>query len=172
MRRLWTLQEGALATSLFFQFADQAVSFAVLGKSIVQHRQYSMRHRSIDADATKEFLGIGSFFLDTKPPTLKVLDESLKYRSVSVATDEPLCIGTLMSLDLDAILSVQPKEDRMQKIWELVAALHGGITSQIIFFQELRIDTPGWKWAPKSLLQMQKGISNLNSRMIRWAEPQ
>ena len=172
MRRLWTLQEGALAPSLFFQFADQAISLGNLGMALLRTQKISMRHRAMRADVVREINGLGSFFTPDNPPTLTLLDDSLKFRSVSVASDEPLCIGTLLSLDLNEILAVKVKDDRMQKIWELLSGKLGGIPSQIIFFEEARINSPGWKWAPKSLLQMRKGIHDLSSRMIRWADPQ
>jgi len=90
------------------------------------------------------------------------------FRSVSVANDEPLCIGTLMSLDLHEILRVEPKENRMQKVWELIAMKKGGIPSEIIFFEEERIQAPGWRWAPKSLLPAKRGLQKAATRPLRW----
>ena len=149
MRRLWTLQEGALAKSLYFQSADKALSLGDLGGAIIKLGSTSMRHKSILMDFVKEFMSIQSFFLN--PPTtlvpLSQLDQSLHFRSVSVATDEPLCIGTLMSLDLRAILAVNPKDDRMQKVWELIANKRGGLPARIIFFEEPKIPVKGWRWA-------------------------
>ena len=173
MRRLWTLQEGALAQSLYFQFSDRAVSLADLGNSIMKESKRSMRHRVILMDFLKEFLGVASFFssYNNTPPTLSLLDDSLKHRGVSVLTDEPLCIGTLMSLDLAAILAVAPKENRMQKFWDLIAAKQGGIPSQIIFFEEQRLKASGYGWAPQSFLEMERGIHDLHSRMVRWNDP-
>ena len=173
MRRLWTLQEGALAQSLFFRFSDKAISLADIGNSILKKSQTSTRHRVILMDFLKEFLGVGSFFNSGNdvPPTLTLLDDSLKHRSVSVLTDEPLCIGTLMSLDLAKILAVSPKEARMQKLWDLIALKHGGIPSQIIFFEEPRIKSPGYGWAPQSFLEMGRGIHDLSSRVVRWNDP-
>lgn len=169
MRRLWTLQEGALAQSLFFQFSDTALSLNQLGASILQIRQQSIRHRSVFLDVVKEFLGLKSFMSENLT-SLQTLDESLKWRGVSVATDEPLCIATLMSLKISDILATKPKDARMQKVWELIQARDGGIPSQIIFFEEERIKAPGWKWAPQSLLQLQMGIHGLiNTRLLRWA---
>ena len=171
MRRLWTLQEGALARSLYFQFADSAVCLENLGNLILKERQVSMRHRAVSMDFVNEFLALASFFGGHSPPTLKVLDDSLKHRGVSVLTDEPLCIGTLMLLDLAAILAVEPKDRRMQKVWEMLAIKHGGLPSQIIFFEEPRINEDGWRWAPQSLLEMGKGIHDMSSRMVRWFDP-
>jgi len=61
MRRLWTLQEGALAQSLFFQFADGAVSFNSLFRKAMDMRG-SMRHSVIWDDLVKEYAGLIAFF--------------------------------------------------------------------------------------------------------------
>lgn len=177
VRRLWTLQEGALARSLYFQFADGAVSLLGLRKSFGQHVN-SVRDQVFALDSMQEFRRIGSFFkshehiVSGEHPNLMVLDQALQFRSVSVASDEPLCIGTLMSLDLPAILAVEPKEDRMQKVWELLAAKNGGIPALVIFFEERRIDAKGFRWAPRSLLSYEKSIHLASVRIVRWSAAQ
>jgi hypothetical protein len=50
------------------------------------------------------------------PLDIGLLDQAFQYRGVSVPSDEPLYIGTLMSLDLNAILEAETKEDRRQKV--------------------------------------------------------
>ena len=172
-RRLWTLQEGALAQSLYFQFADEAVSFTRLAHQMIASVKGSMRHLAILPEFSKEFLSLSSFFPSASAPAggnpdLSTLDHALNFRSVSVATDEPLCIGTLMSLDLHEILQVEPKENRMQKVWELIAVKKGGIPTEIMFLEDKRIEAEGWRWAPKSLLQVEKGVQKTVTRMLRW----
>ncbi|TVY20878.1 hypothetical protein LARI1_G001539 [Lachnellula arida] len=174
MRRLWTLQEGALAQSLYFQFADQAVSLQWLADQLLASVKKSMRHLAIFPDLSREFLSLSSFFLPSAStpagdnPALNTLDYALNFRSVSVATDEPLCIGTLMSLDLHEILQIDPKEKRMQKVWELIAAKKGGIPAELIFLDNKRIDADGWRWAPKTLLQVEIGMQKRATRMVHW----
>jgi hypothetical protein len=122
----------------------------------------------------QEFWRIDAFFKSSEHnypgehPSLSVLDQALQFRSVSVASDEPLCIGALMSLDLKAILEVVPKEQRMQKVWGLLAEKRGGIPAQILFFEEQRINSTGWRWAPRSLLSVEKSIQKGNVRIVKW----
>jgi hypothetical protein len=73
-----------------------------------------------------------------------------------------------MSLDLREILQVEPRENRMQKVWELMALKKGGIPSEIIFFEEERIQAPGWGWAPQSLLPAKRGLQKPMTRPLRW----
>lgn len=173
MRRLWTLQEGALARSLYFQFSDAAISFPDLRKAL-QSSTGSLRHRVVARDTIQEFWSIDAFFKSDEHsrsgeyPNFVVLDQALQFRAVSVASDEPLCIGTLMSLDLASILAVEHKEDRMRKVWELLAKKMGGIPAQVIFLEDKRINAKGWKWAPRSFLSMGKSIHPPNIRINRW----
>jgi hypothetical protein len=178
MRRLWTLKEGALAQSLYFQFADEAVSFTRLAAQMMASVKVSMRHLAIFPDFAREFQSLSSFFLPsvTAPagdnPDLSTLDHALNFRNVSVATDEALCIGTLMSLDLHEILQVMPKENRMQKVWELIALKKSGIPAEVIFLEDKRIEAEGWRWAPKSLLHVKKGVQKTVTRMLCWKPSQ
>lgn len=176
MRRLWTLQEGALAQSLYFQFADEAVSFVSLVNQLIASTKVSMRHLAVFRDFSKEILSLSSFFSPAASspagnnPELSTLDHALNFRSVSFFTDEPLCIGTLMSLDLHRILEVKPIESRMQEIWSLIAAKKGGIHAEVIFLEDERIEAEGWKWAPRSFLRVEKGVQKAATRMLRWTE--
>jgi hypothetical protein len=175
MRRLWTLQEGALARSLTFQFADRALNLLTIFQQAWSMMSMSMRHQALRMDFQYELQGIMAFFDDTTPVTLNDslvrLDRALQYRSVTVASDEPLCIGTLLSLDLRAILECRTEESRMAKMWELFIAKHGGVPAQIIFFEEQKLTQPGWRWAPKSLLISQTGLLTLSTRVLRWNDP-
>jgi len=80
---------------------------------------------------------------------------AMYFRAVSVASDEPLCLATLMALDPAAVTSVACRQERMAIVWNLIAKQCGGIPARVIFFAEqpLQLATlDGWRWAPKTLL--------------------
>jgi hypothetical protein len=53
----------------------------------------------------------------------------------------------------------------MGKVWELIAARHGGIPQP-------RLAEKGKKWAPRSLLEMNHGNSDSpGTRIVRWMDP-
>jgi hypothetical protein len=83
------------------------------------------------------------------------LQRELWFRSVSVSSDEPLCISTLLSLDNTARMTeITDHEERMILLWKMISQKYGGISSRLIFNQEHGLDTPGWRWAPRTFLEL------------------
>jgi hypothetical protein len=174
LRRLWTLQEGALAKSLYFQFADYALSFAGLRKQVEQSH-LELRLQIIYFDFLNEFLRLRVFFKAESWGIPKIdlftVNAALQYRSVSVPSDEPLCVACLLSLPMTPLLEEKVQEkDRMMILWKLIAKKYGGIPSSIIFFEDKRIDTPGSRWAPASLLTARRQLHGFDTRALRWSD--
>ncbi|KAI9167788.1 hypothetical protein HJFPF1_03925 [Paramyrothecium foliicola] len=160
IRRLWTLQEAALAQSLYIQFSDRAIGitnllqalravakkdprFDLLSNSMMFHVR---RLRTFDSRHQQE----GEFRWEQA--TLDQLHDTTNHRAVSVPSDEPLCLATLMDLDAGYVAKEQDPERRMARFWQLIAAKDGGITSQILFWSGQCLGVSGWRWAPASLL--------------------
>jgi hypothetical protein len=61
---------------------------------------------------------------------------------------------------------------RMQIFWTLLAEKNGGIPVQCIFLGGEKLDLPGWRWAPRSLIQTEKGIYEPNTRFVKWRDQQ
>jgi hypothetical protein len=107
--------------------------------------------------------------MESARPQLLTLQRALQFRTVSVASDEPLCISTLMSLDTKYIAAVSDTETRMLRTWELLSKLHGGLPPRLIFYADEMLSTPGWRWAPRSLLgsSFKDSAIGFDERMIR-----
>ena len=82
---------------------------------------------------------------------LSEVDIALQGRSISYAFDEPLVIGTLLGLDTDKILS-RPKESRIHRMWSLMPSAPQGIPTDVISRACPKIEEPGFRWAPATLL--------------------
>jgi len=67
---------------------------------------------------------------------LSWLDQALQYRSVSVMSDEPLCIATLLGLDISQVLKHSNHDDRMEEMWTLISEKFGGIPAGVAFFED------------------------------------
>ncbi|KAK5703276.1 hypothetical protein LTR97_004225 [Elasticomyces elasticus] len=196
LRRVWTLQEGALAKDLWFQFSDKALSLVQLKASMESIWRDDLRQKIVLFDIRKEIARIEQFFQhsnhDGRGPTLQTLDEALLYRGITDPSDEPLCIGTLMNLPGESLLSpgkditetlapgnnlqaearlslqCQLRDQRMQVVWKLLAEKFGCLPAQIIFFEEARLEAEGFRWAPQSLLDVQQVYLSPTLRRLRW----
>ncbi|KAJ6441650.1 LOW QUALITY PROTEIN: HET domain-containingprotein [Purpureocillium lavendulum] len=135
MRRLWTLQEGALAQSLFVQFADRAVDFLVLLQDLYAIASRDARYMRIWQDVMTEFNllqslspkrnGAGTVLFSRTPAELITVQRALHFRSVSVPADEPLCIATLLGLDARRVAEASSHQHRMVRVWEQIAGMPG-----------------------------------------------
>ncbi|KAK5730091.1 hypothetical protein LTR15_000025 [Elasticomyces elasticus] len=196
LRRVWTLQEGALAKDLWFQFADKALSLVELKASMESVWRDDLHQKIVFFDIRKEIARIEQFFQhsgdDGRGSTLETLDEALLYRGITDPSDEPLCIGTLMNLAVESLLSPgkdimealapgnnlqaearlslqrQLRDQRMQVVWKLLAEKFGCLPAQIIFFEEARLKAEGFRWAPQSLLDVQQVYLDPALRRLRW----
>lgn len=153
MRRLWTLQEGALSDiqgkrRFWFQFRDEPVHLRVLWHEIVNLYNDGWGQGGLAVDI---LLGISSIRNFLHSADLATLDAAFQHRSVSVSSDEPLLIGTLLGLDVAGILNGSD-ETRIHRMWSLMPAAVRGIPKSIIFRLGPRLKEEGYRWAPSSML--------------------
>ena len=161
MRRLWTLQEGALAAvtnRLWFQLARRAVNLRELRINARDRYFSSIDRRGLGGDMLRRLGSFANIFLDnnsTHPRAdLGKVVEALHHRSVSVASDEALLIGNLLGLDAAQILSGGDGTAgrRMNRLWRLLPSAVHGIMSDLLFRVGPRLAEPGLRWAPATLL--------------------
>ncbi|KAL8689351.1 MAG: hypothetical protein Q9224_004658 [Gallowayella concinna] len=156
MRRLWTLQEGALPRNLWFQFKDLAVDLDHVFAEAFKTFSADISQGILLEDITMLYRGLRHFFHAEKNlpvANLVTVDDALGFRSVSVATDEAILIGGLLNLDLAHILD-GTEETRMQRLWSLVASSPTGVPKNILFNRGSRLSQKGFRWAPASLLSI------------------
>ncbi|KAG8531222.1 uncharacterized protein KY384_004580 [Bacidia gigantensis] len=161
MTRLWTLQEGALGAlknKLWFQFKEMALNVATMYGFLIQTQEIEIQRRGI-ADNV-----IGRVHNLTLPEvqkqehrgaSFKDVMKGLLYRSVTVSSDEPIIIASLLGLDVSAILASNPQQ-RMQTLWRIMSTSPSGINKHIIFHQGPKICERGLRWAPQSLLSIDR----------------
>ena len=154
MRRLWTLQEGALPRNLWFQFKGSVIELRQVWLKVINIYDADISRRGLALDMTVLYRGLRHFFYAEEGDPgvdLESIDQTLQFRSVSVAADEPLLIGGLLSLDTAYILD-GPEDSRMQRLWSLMPLAPRGILTNILFNRGSRLPQPGFRWAPASLL--------------------
>ena len=155
-RRLWTLQEIALAKALCWQFSNRSVGVASLYQSISAAWQQNPLLRGFGGDLLID-IGRHQKFLQSPQKdrdafqALSELESALAFRTVSYQVDEALCLGTLLSLPEEEILDVE-EEHRMQKVWELFAEKYKGFPAGVVFFRKPKLERRPWRWAPSTML--------------------
>jgi hypothetical protein len=143
MRRLWTLQEGALATELFFILDDGNMAVSA---SWIVHKAEEFPHCLITMTLAKTMVRMVKE-LHNRPITLSNLLPLLGYRSCSKPEDETLAIAPILGLDEWPLLTATG-EERMAKFWRLIER----IPLAVIFLDGPKLQTPGLRWALKSII--------------------
>ena len=161
MRRLWTLQEGALpavTNRLWFQLEQRAVNLRELRINARDKYFASIGRRGLAGDMLRRLGSFANVFLrdsfaHPRADLGKVM-EALHHRSVSVLSDEPLLIGNLLGLDAAQILNGGDGAvaQRINRLWRLLPSAVHGIPSDLIFRIGPRLAEPGLRWAPATLL--------------------
>ena len=174
MRRLWCLQEGALARgdSLWVYFKDGPVYMPVLWRRLHVLYSQDLKYRLLVQDMIVDTLpmSLDNYYYSTpkRTPNLALLDRALSYRNTTVPSDEPLCIATLMGLNMDRILSLCG-EERMATVWDLIAEKNeGGLPSGIIFLEGPKQEKKGYHWAPSTLLPSPERLYGFHARVLGW----
>ncbi|KAL8689087.1 MAG: hypothetical protein Q9218_005156 [Villophora microphyllina] len=156
--RLWTLQEGALparTNKLLFRFRDFAVQIWTLYHHVATVSHKTIQWRALASGIMRRFHTFTHLFNVDNPESqaapFRDLVRALRYRSVTVPSDEPLIIATLLALDLNPILA-EPPHSRMNTLWKLLGVSPRGIPKDLLFHIGPTLSEPGLRWAPRSLL--------------------
>ncbi|KAI9762714.1 MAG: hypothetical protein M1840_001181 [Geoglossum simile] len=154
--RLWTLQEGQLAKTLFFQFKDGAETFYDIRYSErnIDHKDAAHICSPVRHLCTTELEAFYRYFEDSTATgdittRMRSCAKYLRSRQTSRMEDEPLCVSTILDLDPSQLLTRATAEDRMANFYDLIRSFD----PRIIFNDHPRLRTDGYRWAPRSFLQ-------------------
>ena len=167
-RRLWTLQEGALAapdSRLAFLFRDRAINLRYLTKKIVELSTTNIGRKGVAMDILARIANFSavSYEVDGEHHAdLGSIEAGLQNRSVSVPSDEPLLIANLLDLNVDAILNgpcplancagSDCGHSRIHRLWLLMPTAFQGIPKTVLHRVGPRLSEPSFRWAPSTLL--------------------
>ena len=149
LQRLWTLQESRLARRAVFQLRETTVDLKTLFANTSFRRIPSKALRSVQLDLI--FSYEASCFTDKIPDyngDILSTRRNIKTRSVSVRSDEVLCLSCLMNIDLEPILAA-PEDDRMAVFWTLQQLVPTGL---VFSYASAKLQHPGLHWAPETFL--------------------
>ncbi|OCH86880.1 hypothetical protein OBBRIDRAFT_820879 [Obba rivulosa] len=205
MKRLWTLQEASIAGaghggqgpgSLYIQMADGSARWDRSSRSFhykpfrakappPKPSALTVTVQEVKADLLYEMHTHVS--MEDRLPSVRDIQwprfetrfqkimGAVQNRSTSKSEDEPICMASLLGLDLSRILSTEAAEDRMAAFYRL---LHE-IPTAVIFahfgmpdFASRNLQMKPFRWAPKSLLLLEDPmVINLALAAQRFANP-
>ena len=153
--RLWTLQEGQLGQRVWFQFQDKAVALESLREAWLtapktpQAPFYRDMFAAFGA-AWHSTKALKDFQIDVQISPISRLRMMLASRSVSVPSDEALCLFALAGLDLSVAAAIPGNvELRMKTFWNCI----GDVPVGILFSKyPKKLETLGYRWAPSSFM--------------------
>lgn len=168
VKRLWTLQEATLASEsqgshkLYFQMRDGPFLYQKNGRERKVVRLALDRTASeieID-DEERSFLCDEGVLLQLRQqipsiPAIRDIDrksgfqniyDAIEHRSTSKYEDVPVCVASLMDLDLSEIVSVPDAEHRMANFYMLMREVPCGV-AWVPTAERLSIHP--FRWAPK-----------------------
>lgn len=172
IRRLWTLQEGALNRHVFLQWKDEAESLGALTRAQIsweedaQSRGIIVSFPIIAANKVSlHFLVIQDIVKmienDETPPEMRAhlylpLCDVLGPRATTRDSDETLCLSTVLGLDPKPFLDIEngdDDEDVVQRRMEAFLRTLGEFNASLIFNSYRKLQRDGVRWAPRSLLR-------------------
>lgn len=170
MTRLWTLQEGALPArrnKLWFQFTEKAFPGQELYEHLGKVKKTDIRLRGVVDSVIWRFNTFMTLFgvqrNESQGAQFVNVMLGLTYRSVTVPSDEPLIIATLLAFDLSKILESELVEERMKVFWGIMGTPPSGIDKHLLFHIAPKLNERGFRWALRSVLSVDRDSAPRNN---------
>ena len=172
MRRLWTLQEGALARRLWVQLADLPVSMEKVQEDVERIYRTRFVHNQLAlmlVSGLKRLRNFGGISEGRggdernnrhREPSLVDVQMAFRNRSVSVASDEALCLCTCLAIDQTLVVQA-PNHQRLAAFWSAMRNAGRTVPNSLLFFTGPRHSQEGLRWAPVSFLGSTSSWSGL-----------
>ena len=165
-RRLWTLNEMMLGQArLHFCFKDATVKLEDLTYGSGQSLWGLSQAHTLSATAVQDLAlqqdfddraGFSRWVLNNPQLFDNISSASINavslllgfvpYRDTSKASDEAVCVGILLDLNMKRISNAFDNEERMEVFWSLLA----DIPPEIIFMRGPKLSRKGFRWAPST----------------------
>jgi len=133
----------------------------ISAQKTIQQVYSTVLYRSLETFRDIFDLNVRWGFRLTVKMTLSIFANEVSQRATSKSEDEALCFAAILGLNVRPILEV-PSDKRMEKFYDLVESL----PSEFIFHDFPRLETPGYRWAPKSFISQSHNLITVpNTRL-------
>ncbi|KAK5174533.1 uncharacterized protein LTR77_001613 [Saxophila tyrrhenica] len=160
MRRAWTLQEGALANSLYVQFKDKAVNVVEAEESMSKKLMRAESSNVVleeSCSAIRNIMGSGA---ERDDGQLVTALSGIRARSTSHEEDKEICFAVMMRFDMEAVMSAEGQM-RTANIYRQLPY----IPEKLFWHTCPSMDISGLKWAPRSLWDCVGGIPEFGMKL-------
>ncbi len=154
MRRLWTLQEAILAPRIHFDYKDVLTVDSHGNEEGILPRNELLPLSPITYEVARKM----AFLRHTRfgDRSIGAVQALLSFRTSSRVEDETIAIAPLLGVNnISTLLQVGGQEARMTEFWKLV----NKAPKNIILLSGPKLGQPGLRWAPLSLMHInRKGV--------------
>jgi hypothetical protein len=165
-RRLWTMQEGAVAKILYFRFKNLAVSLKTFQNAT---QDYDENGKAYDGGTYRKILLSGGIPIELAASSYLPLSKywqcrhkhgqsalwaGVQGRTTSRAEDEAICFASLAGLPATAkrkLLDIEPNKRYKMLLSDMEYARHFLVPQTILFSNWPKFQEDGLRWAPTSL---------------------
>ncbi|KIJ52516.1 hypothetical protein M422DRAFT_64970 [Sphaerobolus stellatus SS14] len=156
-RRLWPLQESALARQVNFQFREGSFD-PEEGRLTDKIDERALSWRTNALVMSLYYGRIRPMFKDGKqePWEFVFLARALLFRRTSKREDETVCLSSIFELDVKPLLQHSSADLRMQEFYKGLTS----IPTNALFLERPRLASPGFRWAPNTFLERKASLVN------------
>lgn len=168
LRRLWTLQEGILNRNLFLRFDDGTQIYDSLNDQYLEWQEHAQakegRYLAVRSSFGLHTMVMQDIVQDIVDGKDQASQRSMFYypiadllcpRATTRASDETLCLSTILGLDPKPYLDIENKADDEDVVQRRMKAFLEEIhkfSPKFIFNTYRKLTIDGVRWAPRSLL--------------------
>ena len=150
-----------------FKFRDKAASLRSLQPTLVELHNSSFRLRCLAIDLMSGMTRPTAWSPQdpsSRNPDLATIEEALQIRSVSVRSDKPLLLGSLLNLVVSLILDGL-EHTRIHQMWSLMPSALRGISKGIVCRLGPRLGEEDYRWAPATSMFLESTNPRLEMRL-------
>lgn len=169
-RRLWTLQEGAFTESLIIACRDkEKVGFFNVDSAVssMKNEAVDARYLSLRNDILHRWYTIRAQATLSPKDFLYAIYPSLGFRTTGTLEDEALSLGVLFNFEITEIAKEEGQDGRMEKFW----SMFDEVPISIIMLEERKLETDGFRWAPRSFMRDNESIVRNNRNQLMHSNP-
>lgn len=165
-RRLWTLQEGVLAQTVWFQLRERAINMTELVRASMSVPDSTcisgMLYSYILEESKSQIRKLIAFREVPAEEKAGHIWSAVQWRTTSWASDETVCLSSLLRISLDHILMIDKEsENVLEQRMRAFILTQRHFPARTLFKSNLNrqsrqdqaaLDLPGFRWAPRSFV--------------------